>query len=86
MKLPKNLEPVFTDQKLDQIRGMEREFGMAVKNRIIFYGDKNKRYDVYIYKNSMHCVKSSGECVKCGGKIIGTYKQKYCSDKCARAK
>lgn len=86
MKLPNNLEPVFTAQSLDQIRGIENEFRMRVKNRLIFYGDLKKRYDVYFYRNSIVCTKSSVECVKCGEDITNTYKQKYCSDLCARAK
>lgn len=86
MKLPADLQPVFTAQSLDQIRGIEKEFSMYVKNRIIFYGDLKKKYDVYFYRNSIVCLRSSVECVKCGADISKTSKIKYCSDTCARAK
>ena len=86
MKIPSDIEPAFKNQTLDQIRGIEKEFQTRVKDRTLFYGDLSKRYDVYFYRNSIVCLRSYTECVVCGNDISKTYKIKYCSDVCARAK
>lgn len=86
MVLPKKIEPAFTNQTLEQIKSMENEFKIKVKDKTVFYGDKTKKYDVYFYKNFLVCKRSKILCIKCGQDISNTYKQKYCSDQCARAK